>query len=185
MLKKRLINLLAHAKKYIVYQILWQIISLLCQVGMIFILANILELIIKDKITTDYIFISGIMILIGVFIRFYCEKKITKATFLASIDVKLILREKIFEKMIALGTSYKEKVSTAAVVQMATEGVEQLEIYFGKYLAQLFYSLIAPIILFVFLANVSLKASIILLICVPLIPMSIVFVQKIAKKTIK
>ena len=68
------------------------------------------------------------------------------------------------------------------MVQVSTEGVEQLETYFGKYLPQLFYSLIAPVTLFVILSRVSLKASIILLICVPLIPVSIVAVQKIAKK---
>ena len=84
--------------------------------------------------------------------------------------------------MLKLGASYNEQVSSSEVVQVSTEGVEQLETYFGKYLPQLFYSLIAPVTLFVILSRVSLKASIILLICVPLIPVSIVAVQKIAKK---
>ena len=60
--------------------------------------------------------------------------------------------------------------------------MEQLEIYFGKYLPQLFYSLLAPLTLFLVLSRVSLKASVVLLICVPLIPLSIVVVQKIAKR---
>ena len=98
------------------------------------------------------------------------------------MDVKRILREKIYEKMLKLGASYNEQVSSSEVVQVSTEGVEQLETYFGKYLPQLFYSLIAPVTLFVILSRASLKASIILLICVPLIPVSIVAVQKIAKK---
>ena len=84
--------------------------------------------------------------------------------------------------MLKLGASYNEQVSSSEVVQVSTEGVEQLETYFGKYLPQLFYSLIAPLTLFVILSRVSLKASVILLICVPLIPVSIVAVQKIAKK---
>ena len=84
--------------------------------------------------------------------------------------------------MLKLGASYKEQVSSSEVVQVSTEGVEQLETYFGKYLPQLFYSLIAPLTLFVILCRVSMKASVILLICVPLIPISIVVVQKIAKK---
>ena len=84
--------------------------------------------------------------------------------------------------MLKLGASYNEQVSSSEVVQVSTEGVEQLETYFGKYLPQLFYSLIAPLTLFVILSRVSLKASVILLICVPLIPISIVAVQKIAKK---
>ena len=84
--------------------------------------------------------------------------------------------------MLKLGASYKEQVSSSEVVQISTEGVEQLETYFGKYLPQLFYSLIAPLTLFAILCRVSIKASVVLLICVPLIPISIVVVQKIAKK---
>lgn len=99
----------------------------------------------------------------------------------ASSDVKLVLRRQIYEKLLRIGASYKEKVPTSEVVQVTTEGVEQLEIYYGKYLPQLFYSLLAPVTLFLVLAPVSLKASLILLICVPLIPVSIVAVQKFAK----
>ena len=84
--------------------------------------------------------------------------------------------------MLKLGASYSEQVSSSEVVQISTEGVEQLETYFGKYLPQLFYNLIAPLALFLILCRVSVKASVILLICVPLIPISIVVVQKIAKK---
>lgn len=65
---------------------------------------------------------------------------------------------------------------------MAAEGVEQLETYFGRYLSQLFYSLLAPLTLFVLLAFVNVKASVVLLVCVPLIPVSIVAVQKLAKR---
>ena len=98
------------------------------------------------------------------------------------MDVKRILREKIYEKMLRLGASYREQVSSSEVVQVSTEGVEQLETYFGKYLPQLFYSLLAPITLFLVLSRVCLKASVTLLVCVPLISISIVVVQKIAKR---
>lgn len=105
-----------------------------------------------------------------------------RASYAASVDVKRILREKIYEKLLKLGASYKEQTSTSEIVQLATEGVEQLETYFGRYLPQLFYSLLAPITLFIVLSFVNWKASVILLICVPLIPISIVAVQKFAKK---
>ncbi len=88
-----------------------------------------------------------------------------RSSYLACVDVKRILREKIYEKMLKLGASYSEQVSSSEVVQVSTEGVEQLETYFGKYLPQLFYSLIAPLTLFVILCRVSMKASVILLIC--------------------
>nr|WP_238703616.1 MULTISPECIES: ABC transporter transmembrane domain-containing protein [Catenibacterium] len=84
--------------------------------------------------------------------------------------------------MLRTGASYNEYVSSSEVVQVSTEWVEQLETYFGKYLPQFFYSLLAPITLFIIFSQVNLKASIILLICVPLIPISIVAVQKFAKK---
>ncbi|MGO5321986.1 ABC transporter transmembrane domain-containing protein [Catenibacterium mitsuokai] len=84
--------------------------------------------------------------------------------------------------MLRTGASYNEYVSSSEVVQVSTEWVEQLETYFGKYLPQFFYSLLAPITLFIIFSQVNLKASVILLICVPLIPISIVAVQKFAKK---
>lgn len=102
--------------------------------------------------------------------------------YLVSVDVKRILREKIYDQILRTGASYNEYVSSSEVVQVSTEWVEQLETYFGKYLPQFFYSLLAPITLFIIFSQVNLKANIILLICVPLIPISIVAVQKFAKK---
>lgn len=115
-------------------------------------------------------------------IRYTCERMSARTSYLASVDVKRILRKKIYDKMLKLGASYNEYVSSSEVVQVSTEGIEQLETYFSKYLPQLFYSLLAPITLFIILSRVNLKASLVLLICVPLIPMSIVAVQKFAKK---
>ena len=121
-----------------------------------------------------------------VIIRFVCERMGARSSYLACVDVKRILREKIYDKMLKLGASYSEQVSSSEVVQVSTEGVEQLETYFGKYLPQLFYSLIAPLTLISHsLQSEPVKASVILLICVPLIPISIVVVQKIAKKLIE
>ncbi len=182
MIKTRLVGLLSHAKKYIVYTILWQWAALLSQVLAVFSIAALLERVIYGTVTAPVLERTIVILLLVVAMRFICERMGTRASYLACVDVKRILREKIYEKMLRLGTSYREQVSSSEVVQISTEGVEQLETYFGKYLPQLFYSLIAPLTLFVILCRVSLKASIILLICVPLIPISIVVVQKIAKK---
>ena len=86
------------------------------------------------------------------------------------------------KKLLRLGGSYTQAVPTAEVLQLAGEGVEQLETYFGAYLPQFFYAMITPVTLFIALAPVSLHAAVILMICVPLIPVSIVAVQKFAKK---
>lgn len=182
MIKTRLIKLLDHSKKYIIYTILFQWLNLISQVVMIFTLSDLIENLYYETLTFELIKAAIIKFVIVIIVKYLCDKAITKTTYLASSDVKRILREKIYEKMLRLGSSYNEKVATSEIVQVSTEGVEQLETYFGKYLPQLFYSLLAPITLFVILKRISFKASIVLLICVPLIPISIVVVQKIAKK---
>ena len=182
MIKTRLVKLLSHAKKYIVFQVVWKWISLLCQIAMIYAASMLLESALFDAITKNQLLLYGIVIFIAISLRLICDRQASYASYEASVDVKRILREKIYGKLLKLGASYRESVATSEVVQMAAEGVEQLETYFGKYLSQLFYSLLAPITLFVILAFVNLKASLVLLICVPLIPLSIVAVQKFAKK---
>ncbi len=185
MIKMRLVRLLSHAKKYIVYNIVWQWIALLAQMAAVFSIAGFLEKVFFMAADTMDIRNTVVILILAVGVRFICDRMASKASYEASVDVKRILREKIYEKLLRLGASYREKVTTSEVVQMSAEGVEQLEIYFGKYLPQLFYSLLAPLTLFLVLATVNLKASVVLLLCVPLIPLSIVAVQKIAKKLLR
>lgn len=125
---------------------------------------------------------AAIVIVLCIGLRAYCSRRASAASANAGNDVKQELRQRLYEKLTRLGSSYHEKVPTAEAVQVAVEGVEQLEVYFGKYIPQLFYSILAPITLFVVLAFVSLKASLVLLICVPLIPLTIMGVQKLAKR---
>ena len=182
MIKKRLIQLLSHSKKYIAHQVIWQWVSLLCQILMIYTLAILVEQLFLGMVKQEFVVQGGVIIAVGITVRFLCDRMATKASYNACADVKGTLRKNIYDKLLRLGTAYREQVSTSEVVQMAAEGVEQLEIYFGRYLAQLIYSLLAPITLFIVLCNVNLKASLVLLFCVPLIPISIVMVQKIAKR---
>ena len=103
-------------------------------------------------------------------------------SFLAARSVKRTLRRSIYEKLLRLGPAYSQNVATSEAVQLAAEGVEQLETYFGAYLPQFFYSMLAPATLFALLAPVSLRAALALLVCVPLIPAAIAAVQTFAKK---
>ena len=182
MIKKRLVGLLAHAKKYIVYQAAWLWIALLCQIVMIYCAAILLEQALFWEVTPRMAVSYGGIAALALILRFVCDRGASHASYRASVDVKRILRDKIYEKLLRLGAAYREKTATSEVVQMAAEGVEQLETYFGKYLSQLFYSLLAPVTLFTVLSFVSWKASLVLLVCVPLIPISIVAVQKFAKR---
>ena len=182
MIKKRLVGLLSHAKKYIVYQAAWLWIALLCQIVMIYCAAFLLEQALFWEVTPRMAVSYGGIAALALILRFVCDRGASHASYRASVDVKRILRDKIYEKLLRLGAAYREKTATSEVVQMAAEGVEQLETYFGKYLSQLFYSLLAPVTLFAVLSFVSWKASLVLLVCVPLIPISIVAVQKFAKR---
>lgn len=182
MIKMRLVRLLSHGKKYIVYNVLWQWIALLTQVGVVFAIAGLLESVLDGTVDERELIGTAIVLLVSVVVRFVCDRMAERASYYAGADVKRILRQEIYEKLLRLGASYKDRTATSEIVQLSTEGVEQLEIYFSKYLPQLFYSLLAPVTLFVLLSPVCLKAVVVLLICVPLIPVSIVAVQKFAKK---
>lgn len=182
MIKKRLVRLLDDSKKYIIQNVLWQWMGLLFQIGAVGAAGILLEHVAEGTLTEGILFLSAAAAVSSAGVRFFCEKQSAKASFLASVDVKRVLREKIYEKLVRLGASYKEQTATSEAVQLSAEGVEQLETYFGKYLPQLFYSLLAPLTLFCVLSFVNFKASVILLICVPLIPISIVAVQKFAKR---
>lgn len=182
MIKKRLIYLLKDSKKYIVYDILFKLLGLFSQIIMVFAITRVIQKAMYLNLTNTDILMFFIVFCLVLFIRVFSDKMSTRCSYLASCDVKIILRKKIYEKLLKLGTSYRQKVSTAEVVQITTEGVEQLEVYFGKYLPQFFYSMIAPVVLFIVLSFISFKVSVILLIFVPLIPLSIAMVAKIAKK---
>ena len=183
MIKKRLIGLLSHAGKHIIYHILLQILALIAQIVLVFTLANTLDEAVSGALDRDAVLITIITFVVVYIIRVSCEELEARESYLASVDVKRVIREKIYDKLLRLGASYKEKVSTSQVVQLSSEGVEQLETYFGRYLPQFAYSMSAPLILFVVLAvKVNFVVSLVLLLLVPLIPVSIVAVMKIAGK---
>lgn len=98
---------------------------------------------------------------------------------------KKLIRGKVYDKLVKMGPSYMERIASSQAVQIGVEGVEQLEVYFGSYLPQFFYALLAPLTLFVFLAPFSFSAALVLLVCVPLIPVSIVMFQKMAKRVMR
>ena len=182
MIKKRLIALLKDSKKYIVYQVLCQWAMLLCQIAIVYEIADLVEMALTGFVDRKTAFGHALIILPAIIVRFIFDRLYVKASFAASVDVKKILRRSIYEKMLSLGSNYREYISSSEVVQLATEGVEQLETYFGKYLSQFFYSLLAPLTLFGFFCMVDIRSAAVLLICVPLIPVSIVIVMKIAKR---
>ena len=180
MIKKRLIAELGDSKKYIAGNVAAQWVGMLSNAVMIFSLGSLLQKLVENKSAGVGAAVAATVI--SLIVRAVCSFLQEKFSYLASKSVKKRLREMIFSKLLRLGSGYREKVSTSEVVQVSVEGIDQLETYFGQYLPQFFYAMIAPVTLFVMLFFVSFKSALVLLICVPLIPMAIVAVQKIAKK---
>lgn len=180
MIKKRLIAELGDSKKYIAGNVAAQWVGMLSNAVMIFSLGSLLQKLVENKSAGVGAAVAATVI--SLIVRAVCSFLQEKFSYLASKSVKKRLREMIFSKLLRLGSGYREKVSTSEVVQVSVEGIDQLETYFGQYLPQFFYAMIAPVTLFVMLSFVSFKSALVLLICVPLIPMAIVAVQKIAKK---
>ena len=173
---------MAESKTYIIQNIFWQWLGLLSSIITMGTAGWLFQTVWDGFISLSDCLPAAIVIFLCIGLRAYCSRRASAASANAGNDVKQELRQRLYEKLTRLGSSYHEKVPTAEAVQVAVEGVEQLEVYFGKYIPQLFYSILAPITLFVVLAFVSLKASLVLLICVPLIPLTIMGVQKLAKR---
>lgn len=183
MIKTRLIGQVPSSKKYIALTVVAQWVKTVANIVMMFILSNLLALILDGKIFDFASLLPYLCGILGVMIvRYLCGYFASKTSFYASSEVKKVLRQKMYQKLTRMGASYHEKVSTSEVLQVFVEGVDQLELYFGKYLPQFFFAMLAPITLFAVLVFVSWKASLVLIACVPLIPLSIVAVQKIAKR---
>ena len=182
MINKKLLSFDPAAMRYVWRCVLCQWLSLLCNVAFVWALAGIVGGALGAGLAAGAWPAAFAVCMISIPLRIVCTTRASAMSDKASAGVKRTLRAKIYQKMLALGTNYSETVATSEAVMLASEGVEQIDTYFARYLPQLFYSLLAPLTLFVLLAPVHLRSALVLLVCVPLIPMSIVAVQKFAKK---
>lgn len=103
----------------------------------------------------------------------------------AAERVKLALREQLFNKMLAIGPSYSQHISTADVVQSAGEGIEQIQSFFELFLPQLFYAILAPVTLFFIVAPINMPTAVTLLVCAPLIVLIVGMVAMRAARVFK
>ncbi|WP_317310683.1 ABC transporter ATP-binding protein/permease [Clostridium thermobutyricum] len=203
MINKRLINICNESKKYIALTVLTNWIATLCNIITVIFIGqfinklflyknlnlqneNVIDFLSKFEVfknislTTSIIIVAGLLVL-----RYISNILYTKFSCMASSKARVTLRELIYKKLLELGTSYTSVESTSSVVQVSVEGVEQLEIYFGRYLPQFFYALLVPVTLFFFMSFISIKASVVFILSVPLIPISIIAIMKIAKRILK
>ncbi len=182
MINKRLIGSVRESKKYIICNVVFQWCSLVANITMMTSITGLLAKLFTKEADAKAIVTTLVIAVAAVLVRFGCTTASARMSYLSSKAVKKTLREKIYRKLLRLGASYKEQVKTSEVVQVAVEGVDQLETYFGAYLPQFFYAMLAPLTLFVYVSFVNFPSAVVLLICVPMIPVAIAAVQTWAKK---
>lgn len=182
MINKRLIGTVSESKKYIAGNVALQWCSLAANIAAMGAISSLLGALWYKTADASAFAAAGAAIAAALCIRALCTVGSARLSVLSSRAVKQVLRERIYEKLLRLGASYHTKIKTSEAVQLAVEGVEQLETYFGAYLPQFFYSMLAPLTLFTVLAFIDLPSAAVLLVCVPLIPIAIAAVQTWAKK---
>lgn len=182
MINKRLISQVSESKKYIAGNVAFQWIGLASNITMMASITKLLSDTFLGSITKESLVSTLAVTLTALIVRFICAIGSSRMGYLSSKSVKLKLRRLIYSKLLKIGAAYNEKVQTSEVIQVAVEGVDQLETYFGAYLPQFFYAMLAPLTLFGVISFISFPCAIVLLVCVPLIPVTIVAVQRWAKK---
>ena len=182
MINKRLIAAVPESRKYIAGNVLCQWVSLLANIALLGALAGLLASLAAGLPERGSVLVPLGVAAVALAVRAACTLLASRMSFRSARAVKRTLRERLYRKLLALGPSYQEQVNTSEVVQVAVEGIDQLETYFGSYLPQFFYAMLAPVTLFAVLAPVSFPAAVVLFLCVPLIPLSIVAVQRWAQK---
>lgn len=185
MIDKKLLALLGENKKYIFYAVGLMIVGLFANLA---ITASICYAI---QYAAEYtssgsnaqgFILPAVIVIIAMAIRYVTSRSIGDLKDTLGRNVKKDLRQKIYDKIIKLGVRTTDNMSMAGLTQLSMEGVEQLDLYYSAYIPQFFYAMIAPIILFIVTVRINWAVALVLLACVPLIPMSIIAVSRYAKK---
>ena len=173
------------AVKFVVADVVFQWVALACSIALFMVIGLFLQATLEGAVDAGMAIGVLAASAVAIVVRMVCQTAAQRMGRKAASCAKCSIRQQVYDKLAALGPAYSETVATAVAVQVSVEGTEQLESYFGQYLPQLFYALLAPLTLFVALSPLSLPAAVALLVCVPLIPASIVCVQKIARRTMR
>ena len=184
MIRKRLFELVPGAPWHVFLTVALRWLGLVSNIAFVWVVCSTLTLALEGALDVGGMRRALVVGLVALALKAISTKLASRESFAAAVDVKRVLRHRIYEKLLRLGPSYSKRVATAEVVQLSVEGCEQLETYFGQYLPQLFSAILAPITLFVALllmAPAAWPAALVLLVFVPLIPLVIVLVRRTAK----
>ncbi|MDO5791758.1 MAG: thiol reductant ABC exporter subunit CydC [Coriobacteriia bacterium] len=182
MFNKRLISMVPQALRYIARNVAAQWVALVANIVFMLLIGLLLQRLFDGAAVDGWVAMllgAGVVVIA---VRMACLTYAQRMGLAAAMTAKRSVRRQVYDKLVRMGPGYSEHIATSEAVQVSVEGCEQLESYFGQYLPQLLYAVLAPLTVFVFLAPLCLPAAIALLVCVPLIPISIMAVQKIAKR---
>ena len=182
MFDKRLLKLIPEARKYLVLAVAGNWAALICYAVAMLALASFLSALALNTLDVAAVGQWAAVSAAAMVLRFLFVTVSQYAGSKASAVGKAAVRERVYDKLVALGSSYKEQVSTTQAVQICGEGAEKLEVYLGQYLPQLFYAVFAPLTLFALFLFIDVPAAVVLLVCVPLIPIAIVAIMKVARR---
>ena len=181
MIDKELFRLIGGNKKYIFVAVALQVLGLIANVTITASICWAVYLLTEGAEAIKFVY-PLIGALIGIAVRYTCSRVTGDIKDTLGRGVKRDLREKVYDKILRLGVKTTDGMSMAGLTQVSLEGVEQLDIYFSSYLPQFFFAMIAPIVLFLICVWIDWRTALVLIACVPLIPVSIVAVSKYAKK---
>lgn len=182
MFNKRLWDMVRGAHRYVFGSVGFQWLSLLANIALVLFIGIFLQDLLAGQLTNQSFLQLSLGAVLAVCARCACMVLAQRMSLRSSVEAKRVIRQQVYDKLVAIGPAYTERVRTSEAMQVCVDGVEQLEVFFGQYLPQLFYALVAPVTLFACLAPLCWQAAVALLVCVPLIPVSIIVVQGIAKK---
>ena len=185
MIDRDLLRLLGSNKKYIFYVVGLMVLGLFANVGITACICLAIDLAVHyDEYSGGAIVFlqPAVTALVCIAVRYTASRLTGDLKDLLGRKAKKDLREKVYNKIVKLGVRSTDGMSMAGLTQVSMEGVEQLDLYYSNYLPQFFYAMLAPLILFGMTVGIEWRVALVLLCCVPLIPVSIIAVSKYAKK---
>ena len=185
MIDKNLLRLLGDNKKYIFYAVGLMVLGLFANVGITASICWAINLAIHyDEYSGGAVIFlwPAVCAVVSIVIRYIASRLVGDLKDLLGRKAKKDLRERVYNKIVKLGVRSTDGMSMAGLTQVSMEGVEQLDLYYSSYIPQFFYAMLAPFILFGITVWIEWRVAVVLLCCVPLIPVSIIAVSKYAKK---
>ena len=178
---KQLLRLLGEDKRYIYRAAAWMLTGSLCSIGFTACLCYGLQLLLIDA-RMSFCLLPFVLGAVCAAVRFLATTRAAAVRDRLGRSVKKSLRAQLYAKLLRLGVRETKTVKMAGLTQLATEGIEQLDLYYSSYLPQFFYAMLSPLLLFGICIFINWRVAAVLLACVPLIPVSIVAVSRFAKR---